>query len=291
MKAIIVLLLIGLCNLGNAQDRRTTSLSSEYLGQKPPGLVPEIFAPELISGKGRLHCFPTFSPELKEMIWFTLPPKMVCMKDSSGVWTSPQVVSFAQAGNNQAPFWSSDNKVYFASNRPGGNGSLDIWSTVKNKDGFSEPLNLGSEINTKYSESQPTCSTAGTLFYAGAVAGKLYNRGIYSSIYKNDKYQTPVLLAEPINIMDPQILDYTPFIAPDESYLLFSSNRQNPEQELCHIYISHKNETGDWSEPIDLSAKMNFTQSSKFPYISPDGKYLFFSSGKNFYWVSTDVFK
>ncbi len=56
-----------------------------------------------------------------------------------------------------------------------------------------------------------------------------------------------------------------------------------PEVELCHIYISHKKDDGEWSKPVDLSLKMNFNDSSKFPYVSPDGKFLFFSSGENIY--------
>jgi len=85
------------------------------------------------------------------------------------------------------------------------------------------------------------------------------------------------------------ILNYTPFIAPDESYLLFCSNRQNPEKELCHIYVSFKNKNGDWGNPVDLSLKMNFARSSKFPYISPDDKFLFFSSGKIIYWIDSKI--
>ena len=90
--------------------------------------------------------------------------------------------------------------------------------------------------------------------------------------------------------MNPLILDYTPYIAPDESYLLFCSNIQNPEQKRCHIYISYKNEDGEWGEPVDLSMKVNFKlKSSKFPYVSPDCKYVFFSSGDNIYWVSAKI--
>ena len=112
----------------------------------------------------------------------------------------------------------------------------------------------------------------------------------YFSSYKNGEYNKPTLLPEPINIMNPLILDYTPYIAPDESYLLFCSNRQNPEKELCHIYISYKNKDGEWAEPVNLSVKMDFTtDSSKFPYVSPDGKYLFFSSGENIYWVDANI--
>ncbi len=64
------------------------------------------------------------------------------------------------------------------------------------------------------------------------------NAGIYYYSYAKGENNDPKLLPEPINIMDSNILDYTPFIASDESYLLFCSSRQNPEKELCHIYIS-----------------------------------------------------
>ena len=287
----ILLLLILLSNLVNAQENIAPTLKGEYLGHNPPGLVPEIFAPEIISGKGRLHCFPTFSADLKQILWIVLPPKIMTMREVVREWTPPEPATFSTEGNNQAPFISAENSIYFASSRAGGKGALDIWFTTKQAGSFSIPQNMGAKINTDESESQPTLSQNNTLFYTGYVPGKLYNRGIYCSNYEQGEYQTPLQLPEPINIMDPRILDYTPFIASDESYLLFCSNRQNPELELCHIYISYKNVTGEWSKPMDLSAKMNFTQSSKFPYISPEGKYLFFSSGENFYWVSTDIIK
>ncbi|RKX84710.1 MAG: hypothetical protein DRP58_06850 [Spirochaetes bacterium] len=290
MRTILLLLLL-LSNLVNAQENIVPALKGEYLGQKPPGLVPEIFAPELISGKGRLHCFPTFSADLKQILWIVLPPKIMTMREVVREWTPPEPATFSTEGNNQAPFISAENSIYFASSRAGGKGALDIWYTTKEAGSFSIPQNMGVNINTDKSESHPTLSQNNTLFYTGFVPGKLFNRGIYCSNYEQGEYQTPLLLPEPINIMDPRILDYTPFISPDESYLLFCSNRQNPEQELCHIYIAFKNKNGNWEEPVDLSLKMNFTQSSKFPYISPDNKYLFFSSGENFYWVSTDAIK
>ncbi len=74
-----------------------------------------------------------------------------------------------------------------------------------------------------------------TIFFTSTVQGKQYNRGIYYSSYENGEYKKPVFRPESVNIMDADILDYTPFIAPDENYLLFCSNRQNPEKKLCHI--------------------------------------------------------
>ena len=268
-----------------------TNLKGEYFGQKPPGLVPEIFAPEVISGKGRMHCFPTFSDDNKEMFWMEIPPKIMSVREVNGEWTSPKVASFSEGSINQAPFIAHDNTIYFASVRKGGQGSLDIWYTTKIDNNYSDPKNIGNKINTNKVESHPTVSKNKTIFYTGSVDGKLYGRGIFYSKFENGEYKEPVLLGDPLNIMDKQVLDYTPFIAHDESYLLFCSNRQNPEKELCHIYISFKNEKGEWGDPIDLSLKMDFKGSSKFPYVSPDNKFLFFSSGKNIYWVDSKIFE
>ena len=261
----------------------------DYLGLPTPGLLPEIFAPDYISGKGRLHCFLSFSNNLKEIYWMTIPPKIMMMKTIDGIWSNPEPASFSTGPRDQTPFVALNDTIYFSSNREGGQGSLDIWYTTKIDGNYTVPINIGDKINTGNSQSAPTISENKTMFFSGSVQGKRYNVGIYYSIYKNGEYQAPVFLPEPINIMDKNILDYTPFIAPDESYLLFCSNRQNPEIERCHIYISFKNKNGEWGKPIDLSLKMNFTTSSKFPYVSPDGKFLFFSSGQNMYWVDAKI--
>ncbi len=294
MKKIIILFTIFTVSItvsGQQSDEiiLDSNYKGEYLGLNFPDTVPEIFAPNFISGKGRLHCFPSFSPDKKEIYWMTIPPKIMMMKEIAGKWTHPEPAWFSTGGRNQAPFVAHDNTLYFSSTREGGQGQLDIWVTHKKDGEYSDPINIGNKINTEKGESTPTVSKNKTLFYAGSVQGKLYNLGIYNSNYKNGEYTTPVLLSEPINIMDRSNLDYTPFIAPDESYLLFCSNRQNPEKELCHIYISFKDKNGEWSNPIDLSLKMNFKTSSKFPYVSPDGKFLFFSSGANIYWIDAKI--
>ena len=292
-KVIIILVLLAVwINIYGQQNKEIKSeknYKGEYLGLNYPDTVPEIFAPDFISGKGRLHCFPSFSVDNKEIYWLTLPPRIMTIREIDEKWTCPELASFSTGRNNQAPFVAHDNTIYFSSTREGGQGQLDIWYATKTDSNYTLPINIGNKINTDKSESNPTVSNNKTMFYTGSVQGKLYNRGIYYSIYENGKYKNPVFLAEPINIMDPNILDYTPFIAQDESYLLFCSNRQNPEKELFHIYISFKNKNGEWSNPIDLSLKMNFTKSSKFPYISPDNRFLFFSSGENIYWIDSKI--
>lgn len=290
---ILVALIILLKLTGQQCDTLSSDREyfGEYLGLELPDSSPKIFAPGLISGKGRMHSFVSFSPDMEMIFWNIVPPKIMMMQMIDGKWTSPEIAPFSNTNNNQSPFITKDNKIYFSSSRNGGLGHLDIWYTIFTDGNFMEPINIGKIVNSDKLESNPTISNYNNIFYTGTIEGKLYNRGIYYSNYINGKFSKPVLLPEQINVLDPNILDYTPFIAPDESYLLFCSNRQNPEKELCHIYISYKDESGDWMKPIDLSIKMGFVGSSKFPYVTPDNRFLFFSSGENLYWIDSKILK
>lgn len=261
----------------------------EYLGLERPDSIPKIFAPGLISGKGRMHSFITFSPDMKTIFWGTIPPKIMMMQMIDDKWTSPEIAPFSNTNNNQSPFIDADNRIYFSSTRKGGLGHLDIWHTRFMDGSFIEPINIGEIINSDKLESHPTISNSNNIFYTGTIEGKLYKRGIYYSAFVSGEYIKPVLLPGLINVIDTNVLDYTPFIASDESYLLFCSNRQNPEIELCHIYVSYKNSNGEWGKPFDLSNQMGFEESSKFPYVTPDNRFLFFSSGENIFWIDSKI--
>jgi hypothetical protein len=94
---------------------------------------------------------------------------------------------------------------------------------------------------------------------------------IYKSEYKDGVYAQPELLSSEIN-GDTHSL--TPFIAPDESYIIFSRTTINDDAEL---YISYQEE-GIWSAAEKLSDKVNTTTNKEVgPYVSPDGQYFFFT--------------
>jgi Tol biopolymer transport system component len=262
----------------------------KYLGQKPPKLKPEVFAPGIISGKGKLHCFPSFSPDGKEIIWMTLPPKLFYMK-FDGKWSSPQQVPLLNIYGCLFPIYSYDGKrLYFASNIiPNGFGGADIWYIEKTNTGRSEPINIGPPINTDRTEIQQVLTETGTIYYTGYLQGKRFSSGIYRSKFENEKYCEPEALKPPINIIDTNIVDFTPFIARDESFLLFSSNRQNKYEDNCRIYLSFRDVDGNWSKPINLNEIMDFNNDSRNPYVSPDGKYMLFCSSENIYWVDSQI--
>ena len=127
------------------------------------------------------------------------------------------------------------------------------------------------------------------MYFTSYVQDKRWDRGLVVSEFKEGRYQPPYPLSQNINATGEHYIDYLSYISADGSYWLFSSNREDPEKESCRIYVSFKDDSGQWDDPLNLSHFLNFDQDSRDPAISPDGKYLFFSSGENIYWVRSTV--
>ena len=72
-------------------------LKGPYLGQKPPGMTPEIFAPGVVS-TGFDEMFTYFTPDARELyfqLWKAPFPVILVMKEENGRWTKPKVASFS----------------------------------------------------------------------------------------------------------------------------------------------------------------------------------------------------
>jgi len=70
-----------------------------------------------------------------------------------------------------------------------------------------------------------------------------------------------------------------PFISPDESYLIFCYFRPGG-QGTADLYISIREENGNWSEAQNIGNVINTEMLERFPSVSPDGKYLFFTRNR-----------
>src|SRR5215212_7411832 len=73
-------------------------LKGKYLGQEPPGKIPQIFAPGIVSTDAYEHSAPAFSPEGNTVLWTVIaqhkPSYLLEMKLENGVWTQPAKPSF-----------------------------------------------------------------------------------------------------------------------------------------------------------------------------------------------------
>jgi Tol biopolymer transport system component len=166
----------------------------------------------------------------------------------------------------------------------------------KKGDGWSEPrcLNLVVRYPELKFAAVPRVARNGALYFVAAMAGPDARMGIYRTELVNGEYARPQPLSPTVNRAP--FTNWAPFVAPDETYLLFSSNRRDPDNDPGDLYISRRQADGSWSEPVSLGPKVNSPAQEVFPGISPDGKYLFFcrdTAGRqnDVYWVRTSGIK
>jgi Tol biopolymer transport system component len=71
------------------------------------------------------------------------------------------------------PYVRRDQEIVFDSNRPGGHGLFDIWSATRRHSGerWSEPVNLGTAINSAAAETRASLSRDGSTLYFGSTRG------------------------------------------------------------------------------------------------------------------------
>lgn len=274
-----------------------TDLQGDYLGQPLPGKKPVVFAPGVISVDSTIeHGSPTFSPDGNEVFWQSNLRHTdketeifgMTMRRIDGKWTTPEISPY-----DSGPFFSLDGKrLYFIPFVKGdGEGPYYV---EKQGDRWSEPTCMDlikqfPEVKYAYGLS---FTHSGTLYFFGHAEG-LGSRndfGIYRSEFINGAYVKPELLPPDINAAE-GVLNWTPFIAPDESYLIFSSNRLASQQDL---FVCFRKPDGSWTEALNLGTTINTSRGERFPMVSPDGKYLFFarwvaSGNEDVFWVSSKI--
>lgn len=267
-----------------------------YLGQPSPGVTPTQFAPDHLPSDGVTHCSPTFSPDGYEVFWSVIlreqrRGQIMCMRANKDGWTKPIVAPFSGTYSDVNPCFSPDgSRVYFASNRLYGQGSADIWYVNRTDQGWSEPVNLGIPPNSESGEVQPCVAADGSLVFVGAMSSVEWNRGIYLCQKVDAEYGGRIAL--PLSINSPGA-DAYPFIAPDQSYLLFCSSRPGCKSVETDLYVSFRTENGEWGIPVQAGPEINNGKTVSFPRVTPDGKYLFFrrfvDESSAFFWVEARI--
>lgn len=227
------------------------------------------------------------SPDGNEMYFTISTPRstfqtiVYCKKIKEGEWTKPEVVSFAGEFSDLEPVFSVDgNTLYFASNRPLKGSEpkdFDIWKVSRVREKWGAPENLGDVINTDTDEFYPSVARNGNLYFTATYKDGIGKEDIYRSDYINGKYQKPVPLDTAVNST---FYEFNAFVAPDESYILFTSYGRNDDTGGGDLYISKKDEKGFWLPAANVNV-LNSPQLDYCPYVSPDGKSLFFTSERH----------
>jgi Tol biopolymer transport system component len=80
-----------------------------------------------------------------------------------------------------------------------------------------------------------------------------------------------------------------PFIATDESYLIFSSDPRGEKKNKRGLFICFWKSDNTWTSPKSMGRAINEEHGAECPMVTPDGKYLFFSKLGDIYWVDSRV--
>ncbi len=163
-------------------------------------------------------------------------------------------------------------------NRPDGMGRCDIYVCRREGKDWSKPFNIGAPINTSGWESQPSLSADGrTLYFVSTRPGGIGGYDLYKTELKEGgSWAIPVNMGPTINTpYDEQ----SPFIHPDDQTFYFSSNGW-PGLGNKDIFLSRKDASGAWTNPVNLGYPINTFKEESSLTISSDGKTAFFASDK-----------
>lgn len=169
--------------------------------------------------------------------------------------------------------------VFTGCNRPEGFGSCDIYISYLEKNGWSEPTNLGGWVNSDQWESQPCLSPDKTkLYFASRRHGGFGGSDIYvSHLQPNGKWSECENLGEGINTSGDE---QSPFIHADNQTLYFTSNYW-PGYGDDDLFYTRKGPMGDWSKPINLGYPINTINREGTLFISADGKTAYYASDRS----------
>lgn len=276
---IALIALYCLCHCAFAQSVPNFSFNQ-------PPKDPAVFADGFISTFMNERDF-AISPDGNEFYFTISTPRstfqtiVFSKRNDKGSWSYPEVVSFAGNYSDLEPAFSSDGKtLFFASNRPL-NGDVpkdfDIWKVTRNGDAWGLPENLGPAINTAEDEFYPSITANGNLYFTASYKEGKGKEDIYVSELKNNTYSKPISLDSAVNSA---AYEFNAFVAPDESYILFTSFGRKEDIGGGDLFISTKNKEGVWRKAMPLKS-LNSKRLDYCPYVSPDGKILFFTSERN----------
>jgi len=290
---LVFVILLSACKTEKSNTKESDYSTEEnlYFGQKTPGLIPEIFAPEIISIDGRYEGSMSFSSDLKELYFNAnykdKDPSIYYSKLEKNKWTNPKKANFTKGekAGEMHPFVNpSGTMIHFAAHDaftlPHHKESVKTWYVERSGNSWSEAKQLDSPINDDF------------VFYANeAKNGDLY----YTNLSKRKMYYSPKANDRYTQVNELEIGGFHGFISPSQDYVVVNMGNKENEQRKNDIYVYFKQNDGGWSEAINLGNEVNSIFNETSPSITPDGKYLFFSRYNekgglsNLYWVSTEV--
>jgi Tol biopolymer transport system component len=257
--------------------------AAPYASSKPLR-EPTLFAPDVIS-TGDYESHAAFTPDGATVYFLKDSPAFhfwtIFESHFAGsTWSAPKLAAFSGQYRDADPFVSADGKrLFFISDRPvpgKAHRDLDIWVMQRDGDGWGAPRNLGAPVDSDAQEWHPSEAADGTLYFGSSRPGGKGLTDLYRARRVGDGYAEPENLGDAVNSAADE---YEPWIAPDQSMLLFMATNRSGRGD-SDLFVSWHCK-GQWTSAQELGVGVNSAGEEYSPKISPDGRYLFWSSTRN----------
>ncbi|HEY7112419.1 MAG TPA: hypothetical protein VIA45_05750 [Thermoanaerobaculia bacterium] len=245
------------------------------------------------SPEGSEYYFTKFNPSTTAARW-----GLLCVaRFRDGRWSAPESLPFSGRNLDFAPRLSPDGKtLYFSSSRaaPGKTAHvLRIWSVARTPGGWGEPRVLPAPVNAPDTESNFSASITrdGTIYFASTRDGSGHPH-VYRARFAAGAWAEPEKLGPEINS---DVSDEDPYVSADERILVFGSRGDGPPTDKDRpetvsgggvlyargdLYAS-VGDGGRWSPARHLGHGVNTFADESSPSLTPDGRYLFFTTERS----------
>ncbi len=221
---------------------------------------------------------PTSNPRVKQEDLFS-------STKNGDNWNKSVPLSSINTNTNEgAQSITADGKTMFFTicGAPNGLGSCDIYMSKKIGGQWIKPINLGEPINSKYWESQPSCSADGrTLYFASNRPGGMGKKDIYVSYFQNGQWTKPVNLGSEINT---KYDEESPYIHADGTTLYYATDGLNGmgKKDIFGTKIIHDNnfQQNTWATPENLGYPINTYEDESHLIINAEGTKGYFASNR-----------
>lgn len=256
---------------------------SMYLGQVPPGNTPKIFILPKSAGSFTAERI-AITNDGKEIFYTVIRnyypasgDTIKYFKYADNRWQGP----FSQFNNFLAPAFTVTGDTMYMQNNSMVYQTLYSYRTAG---GWSEPKRILLGLNNAH---YFQVTNSGN-YYVSSVSSTGLGATDWCRLLINASDTTAASLRLPLNNTADN-LDF--YIARDESYMIVAKNTGNN----ARLHISYRKTDGSWTNPKNLGAAINSGLAAWGPYVSPDNKYLFYTTGTNpnysdtyIYWVRID---
>lgn len=260
-------------------------LEGPYLGQETPGLEAEPFAPGIISKSG-WELEGVFAPGMNEFYYTVdwneykdtpadgFTPLVIGYRMEENVWTK----QFEFVRRGEVTFSPDGKRMHMAKGY-----------RERIGDGWSDYKSLGPMFDREdFGIMRLSASAEGTYVFDDYKGGDV----IRMSRVEGGERQKPTIIGSPFDVGE---FSAHPFIAHDESYIIWDSKRVEGYGD-SDLYISFRQPNGSWGDAINMGPTVNSEKWEAYASVTPDGRFILFNRGMDdnndnvdIYWVDAAI--